>query len=61
MKPVSLIVSVLLLLVAVCHLVRFVCGVGIVVGGMAVPMWMSPLACVVAAALGVLLWRESQK
>lgn len=61
MRPVSLLVAVLLLLVAVIHLVRMVFGVEVVVGGMAIPMWPSPVACIVLVVLAVLLWRESRK
>jgi hypothetical protein len=61
MRPVSLIVSVLLLLIAVIHLLRIVFGVEVIVGGTAVPMWISLIGCVVTAALAVLLWRESRR
>jgi len=61
MRPVSLLVAVLLLLVVLIHLVRFIFGVEIVIGGMVVPMWMSPIASIVSAVLAVLLWRESRK
>ena len=61
MKPVSLIVSVLLLLIAVIHLVRIVFHVEVIVAGAVVPMWMSVVGCVVTAVLAVLLWRESRK
>jgi len=61
MKPVSLIVSVLLLLVAVIHLVRILFGVEVIVAGAVVPMWMSLVGCIVTAVLAVLLWQESRK
>lgn len=61
MKPVSTIVVVLLVLAAVIHLVRIICGVEIVVGGEVVPMWTSLVGCIVPAVLAVLLWRESRK
>ncbi len=60
MKPVSLIVSVLLLLIAVIHLARIVLDVEIVVAGTAVPMWVSVVGGIVTAVLAVLLWRESR-
>jgi membrane protein implicated in regulation of membrane protease activity len=61
MKPVALIVSILLVLIAVAHLVRLVFGMEIVIAGMVVPMWISPIACVVMTVLAVLLWRESRR
>ena len=61
MKPVSLIVSVLLLLIAVIHIVRIVFHVEVIVAGAVVPMWMSLVGCIVTAVLAVLLWRESRK
>ena len=61
MKPVSLIVSVLLLLIAVIHLVRIVFRVEVIVAGAVVPMWMSLVGSIVTAVLAVLLWRESRK
>jgi hypothetical protein len=61
MKPVSLIVSVLLLLIAIIHLVRIVFDVEVVVAGAVVPMWISLIGCIVTALLAVLLWRESRQ
>lgn len=59
-KPVSLIVSVLLLLIALAHLLRVVFGVTVVAGSVTIPMWISPVAVVVTTVLAVLLWRESR-
>lgn len=61
MKPVSLVVVVLLLLVAVIHLFRVVFGVSVVIGSTTIPMWTSLIAAIVSAMLGVLLWREGWK
>lgn len=61
MKPVSAIVAVLLLLVAVIHLIRIIFGVELVIGGTIIPMWTSLLGCIIPAVLAVLLWREGRK
>jgi hypothetical protein len=61
MKPVSLIVSVLLALIAVMHLLRMIFDVQIVAGDWVVPMWISVGGCLVTGALAVLLWREGRK
>ena len=61
MKPVSLIVSVLLLLIAVIHVLRIVFHVEVIVAGTIVPMWVSLIGGIVIAVLAVLLWRESRK
>jgi len=58
MKPVSIIVTVFLVLVSLMHLLRFVFQVEVLVGNTIVPMWVSLPACLVTAGLAVLLWRE---
>ncbi|MBA4378817.1 MAG: hypothetical protein C0395_09250 [Gemmatimonas sp.] len=58
MKPAVVVSAVFLMLVAFLHLLRLVFAVGITVGGTAVPMWASVLACVVPGGLAVWLWRS---
>ena len=61
MKPVTLIVSILLFLVAVLHLLRMIYDVQIVAGDWVVPMWISLVGCLVTGALAVLLFCEGRK
>jgi hypothetical protein len=61
MKPVAAVASLFLVLVALAHLVRAATGTAVVVGGTAVPTWMSVVAFVFAGGLGLLLWRESRR
>jgi hypothetical protein len=61
MKPVSLIVTVLLSVVAIAHLVRLVLKVPVVVSGMELPLWISGIGFIVPATLAFFLWHESRK
>jgi hypothetical protein len=61
MKPITRIVSVLLFLIAIMHLLRMIFDVRIVADGYVVPMWISLIACLVAGALAVLLFKEGRK
>jgi len=61
MKPVSLTVTLILVLVAVAQLLRFAFKVEVVAGGFIVPLWLSLAASVFAAALAFLLWRENRR
>ena len=61
MKPVSAIVSVLLLIVAVIHVLRIVFQWQVTIGSATVPMWVSVVGAVITAVLAVLLWREGRK
>ncbi|MFC1523315.1 hypothetical protein ACFL6N_00855 [Thermodesulfobacteriota bacterium] len=58
MKPISLIVSVFLLVIAILHAVRLVFHLEVVVAGMVIPQWVSFFGCFFPACLGILLWRE---
>jgi hypothetical protein len=58
-RPFAAVAVALLALVAVGHLLRVVLGLEVVVGGYAVPMWVSVVATLVAGGLSVLLRRES--
>ena len=61
MKPVTTFVIVLLALIAVAQLLRFVLGWVVIVNGLVVPVWASAVACLVAATLSVMLWRENRR
>ena len=60
MKPIATLAVVLFTLVALAHLMRVALGWSITVDGFAIPAWASVVAGIVAAALAVLLWRESR-
>ena len=60
MKPVSLVAAIVFDIIAVLHLLRIVLQIEEIVGGWAVPMWMSGVACFMAAALSVLLFLEAR-
>jgi hypothetical protein len=61
MKTASLLATLFLALVAVVHLLRFALRVEVAIGGTAVPMWMSVVACVFTGGLAVMLWRERRR
>jgi hypothetical protein len=61
MKPVTTIAVVFLALIASLQLLRFVLRWEVTIQGVTVPVWVSGVACVIAGALAVLLWRESRR
>lgn len=60
MKPASLLAILVLSLVAIAHLLRLVFQAEVLVGGAAIPMWVSVVGLIVTGALAVALWREAQ-
>ncbi len=60
MKPFTTLAVVVFSLVALLQLLRVVLGWDITVNGVLIPLWASVIACVVAAALAVMLWRETR-
>lgn len=60
MKPASLIASIFIGLVALGHLARFILHTQVLVGGHAIPVWLSAPAFLVLAALTVFLVREQR-
>jgi hypothetical protein len=60
MKPFTVIAIVLFSLIAILQLVRFILGWEVSVNGVAIPIWASGIAFVVAGGVAVMLWRESQ-
>ncbi len=60
MKPFTLIAAALLALIALLQLLRFVLRWEVTVNGVTVPVWASGIACVIAAGLAVMLWREGR-
>jgi sterol desaturase/sphingolipid hydroxylase (fatty acid hydroxylase superfamily) len=61
MKPFSAIASVVLAFVAVVQFLRLTLGWSVVINGNTIPMWVSVVACIVAATLSVMVWRESRQ
>jgi len=60
MKPFSAIAAVVFVLVALAQLLRLVLGWPVVVNGINIPLWASAIACLVAAGLAVMVWREAR-
>ncbi len=60
MTRATLIAAVLLALVAVAHLLRMLFNMEATIGGVAVPMWVSVIATVVAGGVALLLWRDGR-
>jgi hypothetical protein len=47
-------------LVALLQLLRVVLGWEVTINAFAIPLWASVIACVVAATLATMVWRESR-
>jgi hypothetical protein len=60
MKLFTTVTAVLLILIAIAHALRLWLGWEVTVNGIAIPMWVSVVALIVAAGLAIGLWRESQ-
>lgn len=58
MKPFSAIAVVVFVLVALAQLLRLILGWSVVINGIDIPLWASAIACLVAAGLAVMVWRE---
>ncbi len=61
MKPAALMATVFLALVALAQFLRLVLRVEVIAGGVAIPLGLSAVACVVTGGLAGLLWRESRR
>jgi hypothetical protein len=61
MKPFSAIAAVVLALVALAQLLRLALGWPVVVNNINIPLWASAIACLVAAGLAVMVWREARR
>lgn len=61
MKPIQAVVVAFLLLLACVQLLRVLMGWSVVVNGIAVPIWASIVALLVAGGLALLLWREARR
>ena len=61
MKPFSAFAGVVLAIVALVQLLRLVMGWSVVVNGISIPLWASAVACVTAAGLAAMVWREAHQ
>jgi hypothetical protein len=61
MKPFTTIAVVVFMLVALLQLLRVISGWEVTVNGIAIPIWASVVAFVVAAALAIMLRREAHQ
>lgn len=61
MKPYTTAASVVFTLVAIAQLLRVALGWTVLVNGIAIPLWASALACVIAATLAVMIRREARR
>jgi hypothetical protein len=61
MKPFTIATLVFLGFVSVAQLVRFILQVPAMANGVAIPPWVSAIACVVTAVLAIGLWRETRR
>jgi hypothetical protein len=60
MKPFTALAIVIFSLIALLQLLRVALGWEVTVNGALIPIWASVIACVVAAALAFMLWRETR-
>ena len=61
MKPFTTVTIVLLAVIALMHVVRLALHWSLLIGGMVVPAWVSAIAALVTAILGIMLWLESRR
>ena len=61
MKTFTTLTIVFLGLLALLQLIRVLLGWSVIVNGVEVPIWASAIACAVAAALALMLHRESRR
>ena len=60
MKPFTTVAIAVFSLVALLQLLRVALGWEVMVNGFVIPVWASVIACIVAATLAFMLWRESR-
>jgi len=60
-RPASLVVAIVLWLIALAQLLRVLLRVEVRAGDVSIPLWVSIVAFVVLAALGIWLWRERRE
>jgi hypothetical protein len=57
-RPASFVTAILLWLIALAQLLRVLLQVEVKAGAVTIPIWVSIVAFIVLAALGLWLWRE---
>ena len=57
-KPASLVAAILFWLIALAQLLRVLLRLQVTAGGVSIPLWISVVAFIILAALGIWLWRE---
>ena len=60
MKPFTTLAVAVFALIALLQLLRAISGWEVTVNGIAIPVWASVIAFVVASALAIMLWREAR-
>jgi lipopolysaccharide export LptBFGC system permease protein LptF len=60
-RPASLVVAIFLWLIALVQLLRVLFRVDVRAGDVSIPLWVSILAFIALAALGIWLWRERRE
>ena len=60
MKPFTHGAIAIFALVAAAHLLRLIFGWEVIIGGWAVPMWISIVGTLITGGFAVMLWRESR-
>jgi Na+-translocating ferredoxin:NAD+ oxidoreductase RnfE subunit len=61
LKPFTGVAVVVFSLVALLQMLRVAFGWEVTVNGIFIPLWASVIACVVAATLACMLWRETHR
>jgi hypothetical protein len=60
MKPFTSVASVVFGLVALAQLLRITLGWEVRIAAVSIPLWVSVIACLIAATLAVMVWRENR-
>jgi len=60
MKPFTFLAVLLLAVVSVLQLARLLLGWPILINGVAIPVWASAIAFVVAGGIAAMVWRETR-
>lgn len=61
MKPVTTIVTIILVGISAAHFLRIILQIGIVINGIQIPIWVSIFGCIIPAILALMLWRENKR
>ena len=61
MKPFTSLAILFFALIGFVHLLRLAMQWTVVVNGLAIPLWASAVALVIAATMAIMLWRENRR